>query len=122
MPMHLLIIHFFLFICSRVHKIFSGRFLFSFSIRSSYFEVVISIKPFNSTSAIPPFNLIQRSFLLVGPNPQVLSHDLTCLYELSGAILKFISKFDVRMNFHQSHAFSKVIFKFFSSLAQPFLF
>ena len=66
--------------------------------------------------------ILQWCFFRVGPNPQVFSQDLTWLFELSGAILKFISKFDVRMNFHQSHAFSKVVFKFFSSLAQPFLF
>ena len=69
------------------------------------------------------FKIISNGvFFWVGPNPQVFSQDLTWLFELSGAILKFISKFDVRMNFHQSHAFSKVVFKFFSSLAQPFLF
>ena len=33
-----------------------GRLVFPFSIRSRYFEVVISFKSFNSTGAIPPFN------------------------------------------------------------------
>ena len=33
-----------------------GRFAFPFSTRSSYFEVVISFKPFNSTGAISLFN------------------------------------------------------------------
>ena len=100
-----------------------GRFVLPFSICSSYFEVVISFKPFNSTGAIPPFNqlfngvyfewaLTHRSFSRIIPDSS----------NFSGVILKFISKFDVRMNFHQSHAFSKVVFKFFSSLAQPFLF
>ena len=51
---HLLIIHFSLFNCSGVLKI-SRRFVFPFSIRSSYFEVVISFKPVNSTGAIPTF-------------------------------------------------------------------
>ena len=40
----------------------------------------------------------------------------------SGAILKLFSKFDVRMDLHQSYAFSKTTFELSSSLAQPFIF
>ena len=38
----------------------------------------------------------------------------------SGVILKFFSKLDVRMKFHQSYAFFKTAFQLFSSLVQPF--
>ena len=38
----------------------------------------------------------------MGPNPQVFSQDLTRLF-FSGVILKVISKFDVRMYYHQSY-------------------
>ena len=59
-----------------------GRFVFPFSIRSSYFEVVISFKPFNSTGAIPPFNqsfngvsfewaLTHRSFPRILPDSSI---------------------------------------------------
>ena len=51
LPVHLFIIHLSLFICSGVLKI-SRRFVFPLLIRSSYFEDVISFKPFNSTGAI----------------------------------------------------------------------
>ena len=94
----------------------------SSKIRSSYLEIIISFKPFNSTGAISLLNcstvfsfqwaLTHRSFPGILPDSS----------NFPGAILKFISMFDVRTNFHQSHAFSKINFKFFSSLVKPFLF
>ena len=83
-----------------------GRLVFPFSIRSRYFEVVISFKSFNSTGAIPPFNqlfndvsfewaLTHRSFPKILPDSS----------NPPGAIPKFISKFDVRMKSHQSNVF-----------------
>ena len=80
--------------------------MFSFKIRSSYFEVVISFKPFNSTGAISLFKqsfngvsfewaLTHRSFPRILPDSS----------NFPGAIPKFFSKFDVRMNYHQSYVF-----------------
>ena len=96
--------------------------MFPFLIRSSYLEIIISFKPFNSTGAIPLLNyfngvsfewaLTHRSFPRILPDSS----------NFPGAIPKFLSKFDVRMNSHQSHAFSKIDFKSFSLLAQPFCF
>ena len=97
--------------------------MFSFLIRSNYFEVVTSFKPFNSTGAISfsgnHFNGVSFEWALTHRSfPRILPDSSN----YSGAIPKFFSKCDVRMNFHQSHAFSKVVFNFFSSsLAQPFL-
>ena len=81
--------------------------MFPFSISSSYFEVVISFKPFNSTGAIPPFqSIIQRCF----PFEWALTHRsfpriLPDSSNSPGVMPKFISKFDVRMNYHQSNVF-----------------
>ena len=83
-----------------------GRFMFSFSIRSSYFEVVTSFKPFNSTGAISfssnhfygvsfEWDLTHRLFPRILPDSS----------NFSGVILKFISKFDVRMSYHQSYIY-----------------
>ena len=73
-------------------------------IRSSYFEDVISSKPFNSIDATSPL-IISMVFLLSGPQP-------TCLFPGSYPTLlifpeffKFVSKIDVRMNYHQSNVF-----------------
>ena len=41
----------------------------------------------------------------MGPNPQVFSRILPDSSNFPGAIPKFISKFDVRMNYHQSNVF-----------------
>ena len=41
----------------------------------------------------------------MGPNPQVFSQDLTWLFLFSRSFFKYISKFDVRMNWHQSNVF-----------------
>ena len=94
------------------------RLVFSFKIRSSYFEVVISFKPFNSTGAISLLNhfngvsfewaLTHRSFPRILPDSS----------NFPGAIPKFLSKFDVRMDFI-SQLLSKIAFKFFSLLIQP---
>ena len=79
---------------------------FSFKISSIYFEVVISFKSFNSTGAISLFQIIaQWCFFWVGPNPQVFSQDLTWLFLFPRISSNFLSKFDVRMNYHQSNAF-----------------
>lgn len=97
-----------------------GRFVFPFSIRSCYFEVDILFKLFNCTGAISisisrstvfPFEwaLTHRSF------PRILPDSSNFL----GAIPKFFSKFDVRMNFISKMSFSK-IFQILSSLVQPF--
>ena len=77
MPVHLLIIHSFLFFCSGVLKI-SRRFVFPLCIRSSSFEIGISFKSFNSTGATSLFNhfngvylewaLTHRSFPRILPN------------------------------------------------------
>ena len=71
LTMHLIIILLLAICYSGVLKI-SRRFVFPLCIRSSSFEDVISFKPFNSTSAIPPFNqLFNGVFFWVGPNPQI---------------------------------------------------
>ena len=118
-PVHLIIIHFPLFNCSGVLKI-SRRFVFPLYFRSSSFEDVPSFKPFNSTGAASLLNrstvfsfewaLTHRSFSRILPDSS----------NFPGAIPKFISKFDVRMNFHQSYSFSKIAFKIFSSLVHHF--
>ena len=104
MPVHLLIIHLSLLNCSGVLKI-SRRFVFPLCIRSSSFEIGISFKSFNSTGATSLFNhfngvsfewaLTHRSFPRILPDSS----------NFPGAIPKFISKFDVRMNYHQSNVF-----------------
>ena len=101
-----------------------GRSVFPFSIRSSYFEIVTSFKPFNSTGAIPPFN---QSFPTVFSFEWALTHRsfpriLPDSPNFPGAIPKFISKFALRMISQQSNVFSKFAFIFFSSLVQPFCF
>ena len=83
--------------------------MFPFSIRSRYFEVVISFKPFNSTGATSLLNhfngvsfewaLTHRSFPRILPDSS----------NFSGVILKFIAKFDVRMNYHQSNVFHQYL-------------
>ena len=95
--MHLLIIHFLLFICSGVLKI-SRRFMFPLCIRSSSFEDVISFKSFNPTGAFSLLNLFygvsfewaltHRSFPRILPDSS----------NFPGVILKFFSKRDVRMD------------------------
>ena len=68
------------------------------------------------------FKIISNSvFFWVGPNPQVFSQDLTWLFELSGAILKFISKCDVRID-SISHMPFQDRFQIISFLAQPLCF
>ena len=79
--------------------------MFSFLIRSNYFKVVTSFKSFNSTGAIFLLNhsnvvsfewaLTHRSF----------PRNLPDSSNFSGVIPKFFSKFDVRMNYHQSNVF-----------------
>ena len=91
------------------------------SICSSYFEVVISFKPFNSTGAISfssnHFNGVSFEWALTHRSfPRILPDSSN----FPGAILKSISKFDVRMSFHQSYSFSKITFKLFSSLVHHF--
>ena len=96
---------------------------FPFLIRSRYFEVVISFKSFNSTGAIPPFNqlfndvsfewaLTHRSFPRILPDSS----------NPPGAILKFISKFDVRMNYHQSYVFLQDLSNSFHRWLNPLRF
>ena len=89
------------------------RFLLPLLIRSTYFEDVISFKPFNSTGAISLQNhsngvslewaITHRSF------PRILPDSSNS----PGVILKFFSKLDVRRSYHQSNAFSPRSFKFF---------
>ena len=67
----------------------------------------LSINYFNGVSF--EWALTHRSFPRILPDSS----------NFPGAIPKFFSKFDVRMNFHQSDAFSKIAFKFFWSLIQP---
>ena len=72
--------------------------MFSFLIRSSYLKVVISFEPFNSTSAVSLLNcstvfsfewaLTHRSFPRILPDSS----------NFPGAIPKFFSKCDVRMD------------------------
>ena len=72
----------------------------------SYFEVVTSFKPFNSTGAVSfssnHFNGVSFEWALT--HRSFPGSYLTLLI-LSGVILKFIAKFDVRMNYHQSNVF-----------------
>ena len=103
LPVHLLIIHLPLYISSRVLKI-SRRFVFPLSIRSSSFEVVTKFKPFNSTGAFSLKSFYGVSFewaLTHRYFPRILP-DSSYFIE---AIFKFISKFDVRMIYHQSNVF-----------------
>ena len=82
--------------------------MFPLRINSNYFEVVTSFKPFNSTGATSLLNhfngvsfewaLTHRSFPRILPDSS----------NFPGAIPKFISKFDVRMSYHQSDVFSKI--------------
>ena len=102
---YLLIIHLSLFICSRVRR-YLRRLVFSFKIRATYFEVVISFKPFNSTGAISfsinHFNGVSFEWALTHKSfPRILPESSN----FSGLIFKFISKFDVRMNCNQSNVF-----------------
>ena len=104
LPVHLIFSHFSLFNCSGVLKI-SRRLVFPLCIRSSSFKIGISFKSFNSTGATSLLNhfngvsfewaLTHRSF------PRILPDSSNS----TGVILKFISKFDVRMNYHQSNVF-----------------
>ena len=104
-PVHLIFIHFSLFNCSEVLKI-SRRFVYPLFFHSSYFEDVISFKPFNSTGAFSLLNrfngvsfewaLTHRSFPRILPGSS----------DSPGAILKnSFRNFDVRMNYHQSYVF-----------------
>ena len=113
MPVHLIIIHLSLFI-SEVPRISQKICVSIIKIRSSYLEIIISFKSFNSTGAIPPFNqsfndvsfewaLTHRSF------PRIL-RDSSNYHR---TIPEFFSKFDVRMNFHQSDVFFKINFNSF---------
>ena len=105
-PVHLLIIHFSLFNCSGVLKI-SQRFVFPLCFSSRSFEDVLSFKPFNSTGAIylpsDLFNGVSFEWALTHRSfPRMLPDSSNS----PGAILKkFFSKFDVRMNCHQSYVF-----------------
>ena len=105
-PVHLIIFHFSLLNCSGVLKM-SQRFVFTLCFHSNSFEDVIFFKPFNSTGAFS-LKSFQRCIFWVGPNPQVFFQDLTWLFQFSRSSLKFISKFDVRMIYHQSNVFSKI--------------
>ena len=87
--------------------------MFPLLIRSTYFKVVISFKLFNSTSATSLFNhfngvsfewaLTHRSFPRILPDSSYFP----------GVILKFFSKFDVRMNYHQSNVFLQDLSNYF---------
>ena len=105
MPVHLIFIHFSLFNCSGVLKI-SRRFVFPLCIRSSSFETAISFKPFNSTGAICLFKQsLQRCFFKWALTQRSFPRILPDSSNFLGAIPKFFSKFDVRMNYHQSNVF-----------------
>ena len=84
--------------------------LFPFSILSSSFKIVISVKPCNSTGAISLFKSFSTVFLLSGPSPTGLfpGSYLTLLIflELSS---DFLLNFDVRMSYHQSNVFLQVL-------------
>ena len=64
-------------------------------------------------------NLFQRWFLWVGPNPQVFSQDLTWLF-LFRSYTQILFKVWRKNDFHQSHAFSKIAFKFFFIIGSTF--
>ena len=84
---------------------------------SQFTQVLLRMLSHSSNLIQPaqsPFQvIIQRCFSWVGPNPQFFSQDLTWLFYFPGAILKFISKFDVRMNCHQSYVFLQDLSKKF---------
>ena len=117
----LIFIHFSLFNCSGVLKI-SRRFVFPLCIRSSSFEDVISFKSFNSTGATSLLNhfngvsfewaLTHRSFPRILPDSSYFP----------GVTLKFFSKFDVRMSYHQSNAFLQDLSNSFHSWLNLFAF
>ena len=104
MPVHLLIIHLSLLNCSGVLKI-SRRFVFPLCIRSSSFEIGISFKPFNSTGALSLFKLFNGVSFEWALTHRSFSRILPDSSYFPGATIKFFSKFDVRMNCHQSNAF-----------------
>ena len=104
-PVHLIIIHFSIFICSGELQI-SRRFVFLLCLHSRSFEDVTSFKPFNSTGAISfssnHFNGVYFEWALTHmPFPRILPDSSN----FSRSYPKFFSKFDVRMNYHQSNAF-----------------
>ena len=73
------------------------RFACPFLIRSSYLEIVISFKPFNSTGAISissnHFNVVSFEWALTHKSfPRILPDSSN----FSGVILKFIAKYDVK--------------------------
>lgn len=103
MPMHLLIIHFSLFNCSGVLKISQK---IQVSIRNPFklFQGLTLFKPIKSTSALSlpkqSFNSVSLEWALTHMSfPRILPDSSN----LSGVTLKFCSKFDVRMNCHQSN-------------------
>ena len=68
------------------------------------------------------FKIVSTVFLLSGPiTHRSFSRILPDSYNFFGSIPKFFSKFDLRMNYHQS-CLSPRSFKFFSLLVQPFQF
>ena len=110
LPVHLIIIPLLAIYCSGVFKI-SRRFVFPLYIRSSSFEDVISFKSSNSTGAFSVssnlFNGVSFEWALTHMSfPRILPDSSN----FPGAIPKFFSKFDVRMNFI-SQMFSKLSFK-----------
>ena len=104
MPVQFLIVHLSLFYCPECSK-YLRRLVFSFKISSTYFEDVISFKSFNSTGAtsllncstVFPFEWALTQGLFPG---SYLT--LPIFTELSS---NCFSKFDVRMNYHQSNVF-----------------
>ena len=104
MPVHLLIFHFSLFNYSGMLKI-SRRFVFPLCIRSRSFEDVLSFKSFISTGALSLFKLFNGVSFEWALTHRSFSRILPDSSYFPGVTLKFFSKFDVRMSYHQSNAF-----------------
>ena len=96
------------------------RLVLSFKIHSTYFDVVISFKPFNSTGAISfSRKHSKRCIFWVGPNPHVFPRILPDSSIFPGAIL---NSFEVWRKYELSSVkcLSPRSFKIFSSLVQLF--
>lgn len=104
MPVHFIIIPLLAIYYSGVLKI-SRRFVFPLYIRSSSFEDVPSFKSFNSTGAtylLNHFNGVSFEWALTHRSIPRILPDSSYFPEISS---NFLSKFDVRMNYHQSNVF-----------------
>ena len=119
-PVHLSIIHLSLFSLVPECTRYLRRLTFPFSIRSGYFEVVISFKPFNSTGAIYLFKQsLQRCFFEWALTHRSFPRILPDSSNFPGAS-KILFNVWRKNELSSVKCLSPRSVKFFSSLVQPF--